>query len=137
MNYFILLPIVAAFLLGASIPFQNFDSDEKINKYATISTFLVSIITFIVLFSLNGERVTLFSFNSALNVTFKIDGLSTVFASMVSFLWPLAVIYATEYMKHEGLLRKFYTFYIGNIRQLHWVLRFHGICLRCISAMNF
>lgn len=114
MNYFILLPIVAAFLLGASIPFQNFDSDEKINKYATISTFLVSIITFIVLFSLNGERVTLFSFNSALNVTFKIDGLSTVFASMVSFLWPLAVIYATEYMKHEGLLRKFYTFYIAT-----------------------
>ena len=44
MNYFILLPIVAAFLLGASIPFQNFDSDEKINKYATISTFLVSIV---------------------------------------------------------------------------------------------
>jgi len=59
-----------------------------------------------------GETAELFRFNDVLKISFRVDGLGTVFAAMVSFLWPLAVIYATEYMKHEGNQEKFFTFYI-------------------------
>lgn len=114
MNYLIILPIFAAFLLGAGVSYQNFDDMQKLNRYAVISTFLVSATAFVVLFTLSGEKVTLFTFNDVLNVSFRVDGLGTVFAAMVSFLWPLAVIYATEYMKHEGNQKKFFTFYIAT-----------------------
>ncbi len=114
MNYLIILPIFAAFLLGAGVSYQKFENTQKLNRYAVVSTFLVSATAFVVLIALFGERVTLFSFNDALNISFRIDGLSAVFAGMVSFLWPLAVIYATEYMKHEGNQEKFFTFYIAT-----------------------
>ncbi len=112
MNYLIILPVVAAFLLGGSVAYQKFDSVEKLNRYAVMSTCLVSLCSFVVLVSMAGEYAVLFSFNDVLKIAFKVEGLGTVFAAMVSFLWPLAVIYATEYMKHEGGQKKFFTFYI-------------------------
>ena len=111
MNYLILLPIVAAFLLGAGIKHYRNDIN-KMNRYAICSTLLVAICAVVVLVSMGGEYVTLFSFNDVLKIAFKVDGLSCVFVAMVSFLWPLAVVYATEYMKHEGKQEKFFTFYI-------------------------
>ena len=112
MNYLIILPIVAAFLLGAGVRYQKYEDIEKLNKYAICSTVLVSLCAVVVLVSMAGEYVTLFSFNDTLKVAFKVDGPSTIFVAMVSFLWPLAVVYATEYMKHEGRQKKFFTFYI-------------------------
>lgn len=114
MNYLIILPIFAAFLLGAGVSYQKFENIQKLNRYAVVSTFLVSATAFVALIALFGESVTLFTFNEVLNISFRIDGLSAVFAGMVSFLWPLAVIYATEYMKHEGNQEKFFTFYIAT-----------------------
>lgn len=112
MNYLIILPIIAAFLLGAVVRFQEFETTEKLNRYAVMATLLVSACAAVVLVSMGGESVVLFRFNDVLKIGFRVDGLGTVFAAMVSFLWPLAVIYATEYMKHEGNQKKFFTFYI-------------------------
>lgn len=112
MNYLIILPTFAAFLLGAGVAYQKFDDIKKLNSYAVMSTVLVSITAAVVMVSMAGGYVTLFRFNDLLKISFKIDGLSAVFGAMVSFLWPLAVIYATEYMKHEGKQQKFFTFYI-------------------------
>ena len=111
MNYLIILPIVAAFLLGAGVRYQKNDI-AKLNKYAVSSTCLVAATAIVVLVSMTGETAVLFSFNDVLKIAFRVDGLSTVFVAMVSFLWPLAVVYATEYMKHEGRQEKFFTFYI-------------------------
>ena len=112
MNYLIILPIIAAFLLGAGVRLGDFETTEKLNRYAVAATVLVSACAAVVLVSMAGETAELFRFNDVLKISFRVDGLGTVFAAMVSFLWPLAVIYATEYMKHEGNQKKFFTFYI-------------------------
>ena len=112
MNYLILVPIFAAFLLGAGVSYQKFEDIKKMNHYAVVATFMVSIASFVTLISMSGQYLTLFKFNNVLKIAFKIDGLGAIFAAMVSFLWPLAVVYATEYMKHEGRQKKFFTFYI-------------------------
>ena len=36
-----------------------------------------------------------------LKVFFRLDGAGCVFAGLVSFLWPLATLYASEYMEGE------------------------------------
>ena len=46
--------------------------------------------------------VVLFKFVDKYTVSFKIDGLSRVFGALISSLWPLATLYATEYMAHEA-----------------------------------
>ena len=112
MNYLILLPTVAAFILGAGVLKYDLEDVKKLNRYAITATVMVALTAAVTLVSMSGESVTLFRFNDMLKIDFRIDGLSTVFGAMVSFLWPLAVVYATEYMKHEGKQKKFFTFYI-------------------------
>lgn len=112
MNYLILLPTVAAFILGAGVLKYDLEDVKKLNRYAVTATVMVALTAAVTLVSMSGESVTLFRFNDMLKIDFRIDGLSTVFGAMVSFLWPLAVVYATEYMKHEGKQKKFFTFYI-------------------------
>lgn len=46
-----------------------------------------------------------------LNLCFRIDGMSSVFAGLVSLLWPLASCYALEYMTHEHHQKVFFSFY--------------------------
>lgn len=111
MGYLILLPIVLALILGGiTIKFKD-KSDEYIAKYALFSTLLISITSFIVLYFCYGDEIVLIEVSKFFNLGFKVDGLSVVFGALVSFLWPLATLYATKYMTHEGKLAKFFTFY--------------------------
>ena len=66
MNYLILLPTVAAFLLGAGVVYQSMDDIKKLNNYAVLSTVLVSLTAAVTLVSMSGESVTLFRFNDLL-----------------------------------------------------------------------
>ncbi|MGL5149777.1 MAG: complex I subunit 5 family protein [Clostridium sp.] len=111
MNYLILMPIILAFILGAVTNVFKDKSDKDISRYALISTIVVSITSFIAMYLCYGKEVILISINDLLSLGFKIDGLGLVFAALVSFLWPLATLYATKYMTHEGKLAKFFTFY--------------------------
>lgn len=44
-------------------------------------------------------------------LSLRLDGLGTVFAAMAAVLWPIATVYAFEYMKHEGREVRFFCFY--------------------------
>ena len=43
------------------------------------------------------------------------DGLSCIFAVLVSVLWPLACLYAAEYMSREGGENRFFAFYLASL----------------------
>ena len=47
-----------------------------------------------------------------LSISFKIDGMSVVFAGLVAVLWPFATLYAFEYMTHEKNEKSFFLFYV-------------------------
>ena len=51
MNYLIVLPIIAAFLLGAGVRLGDFETTEKLNRYAVMATLLVSACVAVVLVS--------------------------------------------------------------------------------------
>lgn len=112
MNLIVILPVILPLVLGYASLHIKFENDKKRTDYAIICTAINSIIVFIMLFAAQGMAVNVFSFTDALNIRFKIDGLGCVFAAMVSFLWPLATVYASEYMKHEGGMKKFFAFYL-------------------------
>lgn len=111
-NYLIILPIILPLALGYASQFIKFENDEKRATYSIICTTINSVIVFASLLLMRGTSVNIINFTDTLNITFKIDGLGCVFAAMVSFLWPLATIYASEYMKHEGKMLKFFCFYL-------------------------
>ena len=111
-NILVLLPVLLPLALGYASLHIKFENDEKRTKYAIICTTINSIIVFAMLLFMRNAYVNVFEFTDVLNIRFKIDGLGCVFAAMVSFLWPLATVYASEYMKHEGKMQKFFAFYL-------------------------
>ena len=111
-NILVILPVILPLALGYASMHISFENDKKLTDYAIICTAVNSIIVFVMLFMLKGESVNVFTFTDTLSIKFKIDGLGCVFAGMVSFLWPLATVYASEYMKHEGKMQKFFAFYL-------------------------
>ena len=44
-----------------------------------------------------------------LDFSFKIDGMSMVFAGLVSALWPFATLYAFEYMTKERTMKMYFS----------------------------
>ncbi|MEG2252618.1 MAG: proton-conducting transporter membrane subunit, partial [Clostridia bacterium] len=55
---------------------------------------------------------TLLRLTDTLTISFKLDGLGRVFSGLVGFLWPLASLYALEYMTHVGKENHFFGFYL-------------------------
>ena len=111
-KYWILLPIVYPLITGAILPLFRFKERRTRNIYTEVVTILNSIFVWMLL--LNAPEGTLRALNLAgdLEITFHIDGLGTVFAGLVSVLWPLATLYAFEYMEHLGKENTFFAFYV-------------------------
>ncbi len=75
-------------------------------------TLLTSVLTWITILNRPAGDFVLLQFTQNLSVAFKLDGLGCLFAGMVSILWPLATLYAFEYMEHEHRKNTFFMFYI-------------------------
>ena len=104
----ILLPIVGG-LLVYLIPFKN---KKHMHLCIELIVILTSVITGLIL--LRGDRVRLevVHFVNNLSISFKTDGMTTVFAGLIAILWPLATLYAFEYMEHEEREKSFFMFYV-------------------------
>lgn len=60
----------------------------------------------------SGQQMVLFRLYGNLKVMFRLDGLGSVFAGLVACLWPLAVLYSFEYMRHEKRKTSFFAYYL-------------------------
>ena len=91
----ILIPIVSGALISL-VPFKKRGNMELfLEMMVIINSFLV----WYLLLHRPADNFTLVNFTGNLSVSFKVDGMSMVFAGLVSTLWPLATLYAFEYMK--------------------------------------
>ncbi|MCD7736069.1 MAG: proton-conducting membrane transporter [Lachnospiraceae bacterium] len=103
----VLLPIVG----GALIPVLPFRKRTQMMVYTEGIVLLNSVLALSVLLTRPEDAFVLFRFTSNLTLSFKLDGLGTVFVGLISILWPLATLYAFEYMKHEEHEKFFFMFY--------------------------
>lgn len=112
-NYLMLFPVFFPILMGAIIPLFHFQSAKKRQWYVAGVTLINTIVMLLLVFVIRPQG-TLMLLNMAgkLSISFHLDGLGCVFACLVSVLWPIAVIYAFEYMKHEGKENVFFTYYV-------------------------
>lgn len=108
----ILLPIIAGILVPL-LPFRKRCHKEIFLEGAVI---LNSILVWYLLLHHSESTFLLAHFTGDLNISFRVDGMSMVFAGLVSGLWPFATLYAFEYMtkeKHENSFFLFYTMTYG------------------------
>lgn len=107
----LLVTIVFPLLTGALLPAFRFKTRKSRNIYTEAVTAINSVFVWILL--LNRPEGTFRALNLAgdLEITFHVDGLGSVFAGLISILWPLATLYAFEYMEHHGKENVFFAFY--------------------------
>jgi len=106
----VLLPMGAGGLLAAWRP-----GDRRIRQdYVVGMACAAAILTLLaVLNSVGDAPLVLLRLNDHLSVALRVDGLSCIFGAMVALLWPLACLYAVEYMGREGGENKFFSFYLA------------------------
>lgn len=108
----ILLPVLA----GILVPLIPFKKRSHMEVFLEGMVIVNSLLVFYLLIHRPESVFTLASFTGNLSIAFRVDGLSMVFAGLVSALWPLATLYAFEYMtkeEHEKIFFMFYTMTYG------------------------
>lgn len=112
MNAAILVVVVLFPILGGLlVPLLPFKNRTQMMVYIESIVTINSVLAFVMLLRQPQDMFILFRFTSNLTLSFKLDGLGTVFAGIISVLWPLATLYSFEYMKHEGHEKIFFMFY--------------------------
>ena len=117
MNEIILaLPVFLPVLSGVVMLFHPWGRKEWDRKRELFIEGLVVLNSLLVAAAIGGgtdggRRLVLFRLYSTLTIMFKLDSMGSVFAGLVAFLWPLATLYAFEYMKHEERKNTFFAFY--------------------------
>ncbi|MBD5517216.1 MAG: proton-conducting membrane transporter [Lachnospiraceae bacterium] len=108
----ILIPFIAGILVPV-LPFRKRWQKEVFLETAVVVN---SILVWYLLLHHSDSTFLLAHFTGNLNVSFRVDGMSMVFAGLVSALWPFATLYAFEYMtkeEHENVFFLFYTVTYG------------------------
>lgn len=104
----ILLPLVS----GALVPALPFQKRRSLLIFMEAAVVINSILVFALLLGNPGGSFTIFKFTGNLSITLRVDGLGGLYAGLVAFLWPFAMLYSFEYMKHEHNEKSFFLFYM-------------------------
>lgn len=104
--------VLLPFVIGVLLPVLPFKNRKQMCIFMEIGALINSVMVIFLLFNPPLETLTVFRFTGNLSVTFRVDGLGSIFACMAAVLWPLALLYSFEYMKHEQNEKSFFLFYM-------------------------
>ena len=110
-QYWILAAIGLPILGSLLIPLLPFSQRRRMYLYTEAVVLLTSVIVGLLLLGGTTKAFEVVHFVNALSISFKIDGMTMVFAGLVAALWPLATLYAFSYMEHEKHEKTFFMFY--------------------------
>lgn len=112
----IILVILIPFITGILVPVIPFGKRWQKEVFLETAVVINSILVWYLLLHHSDSTFLLAHFTGNLNISFRVDGASMVFAGLVSALWPFATLYAFEYMtkeKNENVFFLFYTLTYG------------------------
>ncbi len=107
----ILLTLLVPLIAGAAMAFIRFPSGKARAIYVESAVCLTSLMVLSLLLTRTSETVILYNLMEKLPLAFRLDGPACVFAGLVAVLWPIASLYAFEYMKHEERDNTFMAWY--------------------------
>ena len=104
----LLTPLLGGVLLAA-LPLKQRRTLHLLTLTVTLLTSALTAVLF--LRPPAGEETVLLHFPAPFTLAVAADGRGRVFGLLLAFLWPLAVLYATEYMRHETREKAFFAWY--------------------------
>ncbi len=107
----ILLTLLVPLLGGALMSVIRFPSGKARAIYVESVVCLTSLMVLSLLLTRSEEPFILYHLIDQLPLAFRLDGPACVFAGLVAVLWPIASLYAFEYLKHEERENTFLSWY--------------------------
>lgn len=98
----IFVAIFLPMLVGFAVILSPLKNRKVIIAIAETVTVVTAILAWILILNPPASEAVLFKFVGRYTISFRVDGLSRVFAGLISSLWPFAVLYSAEYMEHEA-----------------------------------
>lgn len=123
----LLASIFLPLLGGACLPLFRFRSRRARSLYTGLITLLTSCLVWAQILGGARPEIRLLQMTDTLSIIFRMDRLSVVFAGLIAFLWPIAVLYAHEYMAHEERESSFFAWYTMS----------YGVTLAVACAENY
>ena len=102
----VFLSIVAG-LASYVLPF----SDKARRAFCSTIIVATTVIAWAAILSCSGEEFVLWAFTDKLSFALRMDGAAKLFVGLSATLWPFTMVYAWDYMKHEGQLPLFWAFF--------------------------
>ena len=96
------LTIALPMLGGAAMGLMCFSSAKFRGIYVETIVLATSILTWVLLLTRTDTTYVLCHMNSELALAFRVDGMSCIFAGLVSILWPLASLYGSNSQAAQG-----------------------------------
>lgn len=109
-SVYLVLPVVLPILGGAVMPLLHLPEKQR-NVFLEILILATSVLAALCVLRRPKEGFILFHLTGNLDFALRLDGLGSVFVCLIAFLWPLATLYAFEYMRHEERTTSFFSFY--------------------------
>ena len=107
----ILLTLLIPLVGGAAMAFIRFHSGKARAIYVESVVCLTSLMVVSLLLTRTNETTILYYLIDKLPLAFRLDGAACTYAGLVALLWPIASLYAFEYMKHEERENSFLAWY--------------------------
>ncbi len=107
----IVLTLLIPLLGGTLMSVIRFPSGKARAIYVESVVCLTSLMVLSLLLTRTEETLVLYHLIDKLPLAFRLDGTGCVFAGLVAVLWPIASLYAFEYMKHEERENSFLAWY--------------------------
>ncbi|MCR4655029.1 MAG: proton-conducting membrane transporter [Lachnospiraceae bacterium] len=101
-SFFLLIAVLLPILSGLAIPAAGLRDVKKRNRFIETMVIITSVIVLALLFNTPQDHFVFARFTRHLSLSLRIDGLSRVFAGLISFMWPFASLYAFEYMEDSA-----------------------------------
>lgn len=109
-NWMLLLPVLFPVLAGlglAAIPVLKQENARRLYVVAALALELG--LTLLCAFGVKGELTVLY-LTKELPICLRVDGLASLFATLVAVMWLLSGLFSQEYMAHEENHGRYYAF---------------------------
>ena len=110
-----LAAILLPFITGGVLLFWHPKTRAIRRAYVLCASTLTMVLALSAIITCRGdEPLVVLWMGGLLSIAFRVDGLSAIFGAMASILWPIACLYADEYMVKEGAQDRFFSLYLAS-----------------------
>ncbi|MBS7315551.1 MAG: proton-conducting membrane transporter [Clostridiaceae bacterium] len=110
-SYMLIFPIFIPIALGALSKFIHFRTRRAREIFLLIPVFLTTVLVWALILNRPEGSLTLFRFTKNLAISLRLDDFGSFFAVIVATLWPIAMVYAYEYISPEKRTDTFLALY--------------------------